>query len=185
MQRLFRNALKVVVALAAAAVFIAACSSDKKAPSNPQGQGQAQTITAFGAQSTATPYPADKLTHSLERDNLAERLVRLNDPSKIGYVYLLSITGQPFGFYSIKGKVSNPDSQMTTNKITVPLPNHGDCGDPNNCVTVDAPGDDGSYGPNEQGIFFFTTEGTLVETSVAYIYSDAPLPIDVPKLNAK
>lgn len=173
---------KLTVGLLLFVLIAAACTSDNKKAS-PQGQGQQQTITAFAAQSAATPYPADQLTHSLERENLKERLLRLNDASKIGYVYLLSFTGQPFGFYSIKGKVSSTDSQMTTDQLIVNK-NGGQISGDQSPLTVNAPGDDGSYGKNEPGIFFFTTEGTLVETSVSYIYSDAPLPLDVPKLNA-
>ena len=36
---------------------------------------------------------------------------------------------------------------------------------------------------NKPGVFFFTTNGVLVETSMNYIYSDSPLPVDAPKLN--
>lgn len=117
---------------------------------------------------------------SLERRNLAERLKRTDNPSAIGYVYLLSF-GKPIGYYVIKGKVSNPDSQLTTTDLVQ------DCsGWSTPCrVTVPAPGDDGSYGPNEGGIFFFTTEGVMVTTSLDYIWSDNPLPVDVPRLNSK
>ena len=176
---------RYLIGLLAVAAIIAAsassCDDGDKTKDSAQNTGQKQTETAFGQQQSGTPYPFEQLSHSLERDNLRDRLLRLNDPSKIGYVYLLSITGQPFGFYSIKGKVSSTDSQMTTDQLIVSAPGHSDCRD--SCYVVTAPGDDGSYGPNEDGVFFFTTEGTLVETSVAYIYSDAPLPIDVPKLN--
>ena len=47
---------------------------------------------------------------------------------------------------------------------------------------VNAPGDDGSYGANESGIFFFTTEGQMVTTNLDYIWSDNPLSIDTPRL---
>jgi hypothetical protein len=55
----------------------------------------------------------------------------------------------------------------------------------NGQTVVDAPGDDGSYGANEKGVFFFTTEGALVETNQDYLYSDQPIPTfaSLPKLN--
>ena len=48
---------------------------------------------------------------------------------------------------------------------------------------VNAPGDDGSYGANEAGVFFFTTEGAMVTTSLDYIVSDQPINISATKLN--
>lgn len=174
---------KMLAAVALVALVAAACSDDGDGKNSAQNNGQQVTETAFAQQAAATPYPADQLNQSLERENLKNRLLRLNDASKIGYVYLLSITGTPFGFYAIKGKVSSTDSQMTTDQLIVSPPGTSGCRQ--TCQVVSAPGDDGSYGKNEPGIFFFTAEGTLVETSVAYIYSDAPLPIDVPQLNAK
>lgn len=181
--------IRSTVALVAVGLLFSACSKGGAAPPaapSAQQTGQQQTETAFAAQQTAVPYPADQLKNSLERANLRDRLLRLNDASKIGYVYLLSFTGQPFGFYTIKGKVSSTDSQMTTTDLIQGCPGgQGGNGATSGCgITVPAPGDDGSYGANEAGIFFFTSEGTLVETSVNFLYSDAPLPLDVPKLNA-
>ena len=44
---------------------------------------------------------------------------------------------------------------------------------------------DGTYGANNPGIRFFTASGIAVEWAGAgatYLYSDAPLPLNVPKL---
>ena len=51
---------------------------------------------------------------------------------------------------------------------------------------VETPDIDGTYGTLNYGIRFFTAEGTAVEwggMGATYLYSDAPLPINVPKLN--
>lgn len=163
----------IAIGLVLVAGGLAACESSPK--NTAQSSGQKLTEDAFAQQQAAVPYPKDQLKDSLERRNLRERLLRTNDPNKIGYVYLLSFTGQPLGYYTIKGKVSNTDSQMTTTDLVIDRID-GD-------VTVAAPGDDGSYGPNESGNFFFTTEGAFVETDLKYLYSDQPLPINAPKLN--
>lgn len=149
-----------------------ACSSSDNSP---QSQGQAQTETAFKAQSKAEPYPADKLTDSLERKNLAERLLRYNNPSKISYVYLMSNQGTIVTYFTIKGKVSSNDSQMTTSQLVDKY-----CYSGGNCdyVANPAPGDDGSYGANEPGIFFFTTDNVMVTWSGLYLMSDAPLKVN-------
>jgi hypothetical protein len=144
--------------------------------SEAQSKGQEQTEQAFAQQAGAVPYPADQLKNSLERRNIRERLLRTNDPSKIGYVYLLSFS-KPLGYYVIKGKVSSNQSQMTTDQLVVKPCDSCDR------YVVNAPGDDGSYGTNEGGIFFFTTEGAMVTTDLDYVYSDQPIPFNVPKLN--
>lgn len=172
------RATKIAAALAVAVVLVTASSCDDTTKGTAQQTGQAQTEAAFAQQQAAVPYPAAQLRDSLERKNLKDRLLILNKPSKVGYVYLISFA-KIIGFYAIRGKVSNTDSQMTTS--TTVERHRGSDGGGN--LAFPAPGDDGSYGPNETGNFFFTTEGVLVETDLPYLYADAPLPIDVPRLN--
>lgn len=128
-------------------------------------------------QTAAVPYPEAEMKDSLERRNLRERLRRFNKPQKIGYLYIMSF-GKFVGYYVVKGKVSSTQSQMTNTNQT------WECADA--CETiVDSIGDDGSFGPNEggdRGIFFFTAQNVLVETTLDWIYSDQVLSIDVPNL---
>ncbi|MFB7890283.1 hypothetical protein ACFCZ3_19755 [Cellulosimicrobium cellulans] len=116
------------------------------------------------------------LTDSLEIKNLEEKLQRENDPSAIRYVYLISFA-QPIGYYVIQGKVSSSGSQLAPEEEIV---------DPcrsSYCPTVmDSAQDDGTFGSGDPGIFFFLADGTMVSTTLDYIESDAPLPIDVPRL---
>ena len=172
--RFNRRMTMVGAAVVAVVLLTAGCSFDKE-PSA-QSAGQAQTETAFRQQSAAVPYPGTQLKDSLERRNLAARLLRTNNPALLQYVYLLGDTGTYLGYYAIKGKVSSTQSQMTTDQLDI---DHGSYGN----SVVSAPGDDGSYGANEIGIFFFTTEGVMVTTDMRYIVSDAPLAVDAPKLN--
>jgi hypothetical protein len=171
-------AVMAVIPVVAILTMVTGCTGDSPKGSA-QATGQKLTETAFAKQQAAVPYPADQLTSSLERSNLRRRLLELNKPDKLGYVYIINF-GKIIGYYAIKGKVSNTDSQMTTSTI---VEHHGDNGGGGN-ITYPAPGDDGSYGVNETGNFFFTVEGVLVETDLNYLYADAPLPIDVPRLNA-
>lgn len=152
-------------------------SCDDHAGSKAQNTGQKQTEQAYAQQQAAVPYPADQLRDSLERRNIRERLLRTNRPNAIGYVYVMSF-GKIIGYYTIKGKLSSTQSQMTTDQLEL---DHGSYGQ----SVVSAPGDDGSYGANEPGIFFFTTEGAMVETNLDYVVADQPLPVDVPLLNKK
>lgn len=142
-----------------------------------QAEGQQQTQTAFRQQSRAVPYPLEQLRDSTERRNLREKNLRFNDPNKIGYVYLFSQTGSVISFWTIKGKVSSAQSQMTATEL-IECPNVR--GEPNPCVTVTGPGDDGSYGENERAIFFFTTEGVYVSLPehALWVYLDSPLELE-------
>lgn len=110
---------------------------------------------------------------SLEKTQLTERLKRQNVSTKVGYVYLLNF-GKPFGYYVIKGKVSNAGSQLAPEQELY-ASSYGATG-------LDGPQDDGTYGTGDPGIFFFTSSGTMVETSIDYIYTDQPMDLDVPVL---
>lgn len=127
------------------------------------------------------PYPVDQLRDSAERRNLRERLLRQNEKDRIGYVYILSF-GKFLGYYTINGKVSSTQSQMTPADLTDYACDDGMSGC--QAQVLEAPGDDGSYGENENGIFFFTTEGAMVQVDTEYIYSDQPIAVgDIPELN--
>lgn len=175
--------IAAVVAVVALTVGLSACEDESNSA---QQSGQKLTEQAFGQQQTAVPYPADELQDSLERRNLKERLLRQNDPDKIGYVYFFPFgAGEPLGYWTIKGKVSSTQSQMTTDVLQVDTPDDGSNAKD---TVVTAPGDDGSYGQNEKGVFFFTTEGAMVQVcEECYFYSDQPvnLGVVIPELNAK
>jgi hypothetical protein len=162
---------KLLVPLAALILVVTACDPSS-AKGTVQSQGQALTQQYAEKLTTAEPYPLSQMNDSVERKNLRERLLRYNDPNKISYVYLLSQTGSVISFYTIKGKVSSNDSQLTQ-------PDASECHGErcNGAVIRQAPGDDGSYGPNETGVFFFTTENVLVTWSGLYLETDAPLKI--------
>jgi hypothetical protein len=165
-------------AAVAGAAALAACDSSP-APDSAQSSGQAQTEQAFKQQQAAVPYPVSDLRDSLERRNVRERLLRFNKPTKIAYIYLLSDYGAVISYMAIKGKVSSCSSQMTTSQL---IEIHDGSGGGGN-VVVDAPGDDGSYGPNEEGVFFFTQDDVLVQWNGKYLLADAPLKVQAQQVS--
>lgn len=171
--------LALIVALAASLLWVTVALAGK-----PDWWANAEKTSDELAkqQISAVPYPLSQMRDSLERRNLRERLLRFNKPQKIGYLYVMSF-GKFVGYYVVKGKVSSTQSQMT-NGNQVWDAGRGDTGE----TVVDSIGDDGSFGPNEggdRGVFFFTATGVMVETTLDWVYSDAPLKIDVPNLLAK
>lgn len=116
---------------------------------------------------------------SLELRNLTEKREREDDPNQIRYLYLLSF-GQIIGYYVTQGKISSNGSQITPEQELVK--GWEAAGEGEELYIVDSAQDDGSYGSGDPGIFFFTTDGVMVVTSLDYIQSDAPLGVDVPRL---
>lgn len=160
-----KTSKKIVLGIIAAlfAVFaLSACSE----PTNDQKQREKDSAEVQNLQNGT----------SLEKTQLKERIKRQSKASAVGYVYLLNF-GKPFGYYVIKGKVSNSGSQLAPEDALIRA-----CDTCSDRIPVDGPQDDGTYGTGDPGIFFFTAEGTMVETSIDYIYTDQPMDIDVPKL---
>ena len=118
---------------------------------------------------------ANAIKDSLEVANLEEKRDRENDTTAIRYLYLMSF-GQIIGYYVTQGKISSNGSQLGP-ELEVVAP----CTSCDRQV-VDSAQDDGSFGDGDPGIFFFTTDGTMVVTSLDYIQSDQPLAIDIPRL---
>lgn len=169
----------VVLMVAAVALFTAGCEDSSQRKTSTRASGEKATEQAQQKFETAVPYPVTKLNDSIERRNLVDRLERFNKPDKIGYVYLKSASGVDQGYFVIKGKISSTESQLTPSDKQICTWGNSS----RDCDIVQLPGDDGSYGPNESGVFFFTTEGALVQWNGDYLYSDVPLKVNSQPLN--
>lgn len=115
------------------------------------------------------------LKDSLELKNLERKRQKENDPSAERYIYLMNY-GQIVGYYVAIGKISSSGSQLAPEQDLIRAYSGGEY------YAVDSAKDDGSFGPGDPGIFFFTSDEVMVETSLDYIVSDSPLAIDVPRL---
>lgn len=123
--------------------------------------------------------PIPQVSYYQERRTISKWAKRWDKPNLPCYVYLVSY-GKVIGYYVTDGKPSS------TRSYILPEYEHH-CKAQTSCLvpTADI---DGTYGENNPGIRFFTAEGTAVEwggAGATYIYSDAPLPLNVPKLNTK
>lgn len=136
--------------------------------------------------------PTD-IDYSLERYNLIKRAYWVNGmrdranalPSPIadmplGYIVLLTESGGVVGKFVVDGKVSSLNSYLTPDSEYYEKHTCGSddvLGCKNNKWLPDV---DGSYGNNDNGIFFFTTDGKYVEWTGTYLYSDIPFTVDNP-----
>lgn len=153
-----KNKVATTIALALAGTLVlAGCSDNKEFEDRKEQQSKS-------------------LKDSLEIANLESKLERENDPNAVRYVYLMNF-GQIVGYYVIQGKVSSAGSQIAPEQDIIDPCSSSYCP-----TVVDSAQDDGTYGSGDPGIFFFLADGTMVSTSLDYIESDAPMPIDVPRL---
>jgi hypothetical protein len=162
---------KAALAIALAVVLtiaVAACTSTPD--SRPQDNAQANKN--FQAQEKNVPVPP--LTDSLERRNIAEHLKRNNQPDRVRYIYLLADTGGIYAYFVIKGKVTSAASQLTPTD-DIYTHSYGN-------LDLQASGDDGSFGGDEGGIYFFTDTGQEIQWNGRWLLSDNPLTIKQPSL---
>lgn len=128
------------------------------------------------------PTPTD-IDYSLERYNLIRRTYWVNGQREkanslpcevekpLGYIVLFTDNGGVIGSFIVDGKVSSLNSFLTPDSEYYEYSNY------RNKWLADV---DGSYGENDSGIFFFTTDGKYIEFTGAYLYSDIPFEVDNP-----
>lgn len=131
------------------------------------------------------PTPTD-IEYSLERYNLIRRAYWVNGEREkanalpcpvekpMGYIILLA-GNTILGKYTVDGKVSSLNSFLTPDSQYYEE-NCVDCSTRNEWL-ADV---DGSYGENDDGIFFFTVDGYYMEHTGDYLYTDMPISIDDP-----
>ena len=131
--------------------------------------------------------PTD-IDYSLERYNLIKRAYWVNGmrdkaralPTPIadmplGYIVLLTESGSIVGRFVVDGKVSSLNSFLTPDSEYYEK-SGGEYSSKNRWL----PDVDGSYGENDTGIFFFTTDGKYIEWTGTYLYSDIPFTVENP-----
>ena len=154
------------------------------------GSGQDIVSTQEVADNLAIsqPTPTD-INFSLERYNLMRRAYWVNGqrekansiicevPKPFGYIILFA-GNAPVGRFIVDGKVSSLNSFLTPSAYDEYVANGG-------VKTIELSDVDGSYGENDNGIFFFTVDGNYVEWTGEYLYSDIPIEIDNPIVSYK
>lgn len=145
------------------------------------------------------PTPTD-IDYSLERYNLIRRTYWVNGQREkanslvcevekpLGYIVLITESGAVIGSFVVDGKVSSLNSFLTpdseyyekhTGYRTLYTATSVSADDYSNKWLADV---DGSYGENDNGIFFFTPAGKYIEWTGTYLYSDIPFEVSDPVL---
>lgn len=139
--------------------------------------------------SSNQPTPTD-IDYSLERYNLIKRAYWVNGQREkantlpceiekpLGYIVLFTESGSIINQFVVDGKVSSLNSYLSPDSECYEIVYGGTCKYENDWL-ADV---DGSYGENDAGIFFFTTDGKYIEWTGTYLYSDIPFIVDNPVL---
>lgn len=182
-----KRIVSILLLVAITLCMLAGCDSDyQEQTSDVEKQ---HSITKELQQSQPTPTDID---YSLERYNLIRRAYWVNGQREkalslpcpvektLGYVVLMLEGVGVVGNYVIDGKVSSLNSFLTPDSEYYEY-SAGETSKKNNWL-ADV---DGSYGENDNGIFFFTTDGKYIEWTGTYIYSDIPYIVDDPILKVQ
>lgn len=183
----------VLAVLAVCLVMLTGCEYEASAATYGTEQDIQNTQWTADKLQAAQPTPTD-IEYSLERYNLIRRAYWVNGQREkanalpcpiqkpLGYVILLTESGSVVGKFTVDGKVSSlnsfltPDSEYYEQEYGTDGYSYGDGND----WLADV---DGSYGENDNGIFFFTPDGKYVEWTGVYLYSDIPFEVQAPVVN--
>lgn len=170
----------ILLTLGVVGLLAAGCTSSGAAKDTPQGKADAVRDDLQKKWDASVPYPADRLgANPLDRKNLEQRLIKNNDPNKISYLYLISMTGEPYAYFVIKGKLTSTEASMLPTDAIIDA-----CNSTEYCPeVVQGGGDDGTYGENEQAVFGFTDTGVMITLKTDnWVQTDQPMKLKVPNI---
>lgn len=132
------------------------------------------------------PTPTD-ISYSLERYNLIRRAYWVNGQREkantlickvdkpLGYIVLFA-SNAVVGKFMVDGKVSSLNSFLSPDYVET----RGGISESTYVINSELADIDGSYGENDNGIFFFTPDGKYVEWTGEYLFSDIPFEVNSP-----
>lgn len=176
---------KIVALILAGLLLLSLCGCDGENPASGTEKNIQDTQGVTDELAMGQPTPTD-IDYSLERYNLIRRAYWVNGQRQkadtlpcevekpLGYIVLFTEGGGVVGRFIVDGKVSSLNSFLSPDYIEE---RWGLCEFVYNTELADV---DGSYGENDNGIFFFTPDGKYVEWTGTYLYSDIPFELDAP-----
>lgn len=182
-----KRVLPILFAIVLALVMIS-CEIDASASTSYGSYSDKEnTLNTANKLQYNQPTPTD-IEYSLERYNLIRRAYWVNGQREkanslvcqiekpLGYIVLFS-GNTVVGNFVVDGKVSSLNSYLTPDSEYYEY--YGADYPRKNEWIADV---DGSYGENDNGIFFFTVDGKYVEFTGTYLYSDIPFEVVDPVL---
>ena len=147
-----------------------------------------KTINAANSLQEKQPTPTD-IDYSIPRYLLIRRAYFVNGQREkarmlpcpiadipFGHIVLLSDSGSVVGKFIVEGMVISLNTYLTPDSEYYELGDGGSYREYNKWL-ADI---DGTYGTNDNGIFFFTPDGLYIEWNGKYLYTDMPISIADP-----
>lgn len=146
------NKIALVFVAAIFAVSIVGCDN---------GRNQ-QPVSASGVHKAETKVETNARGHTVEQENIVERLKRDNQPGSIKHLYIISAySGQVIIYSTVKGKVTSGGKRLTPTTVngsgsdvsyTIPVEIGG-----RQRYTTEVLQDDGTYGHSVDYLYWFDT----------------------------
>lgn len=182
---------KVAIALSVLLILVAlaGCGEAPVSVANGTQENINDTQTTTNKLTAAQKTPTD-INYSLERYNLIRRAYWVNGQREkantlvcqvekpLGYIVLFA-GNTTVGRFVVDGKVSSLNSFLSPDYVEM-LDQHTSSWGGNVTINTELADVDGSYGENDNGIFFFTPDGKYVEWTGEYLYSDIPFEVEAP-----
>lgn len=178
---------KILVIFLLISMIFSLCACKDSTPATGSTADRQNTKAIANMLSNQQPTPTD-IDFSLERYNLTRRAYWVNGEREkastlvcrvtkpLGYIVLITESGSVVGRFTVDGKVSSLNSYLTPDSDYFEIATGSSSTYRNNWL-ADV---DGSYGENDNGIFFFTPDGKYIEWTGTYLYSDIPFEVENP-----
>ena len=181
-----KKTMILTVILVISMVLLTGCSNRLTASVSGTKADTVATKQIADSLSSRQPTPTD-IEYSLERYNLIRRAYWVNGqrekantvicPVEKPLWYIVLFAGNTVvNSFIVDGKVSSLNSYLSPDSEYYELVYGGNYIEYNKWL-ADV---DGSYGENDNGIFFFTPNGNYIEWTGEYLYSDIPFEVDKP-----
>lgn len=170
-----KKKLLVIIVAIIMVLLLVAC----EVSATTQNKIDTKNVTEILTEKQRTP---TDIEYSLERYNLIRRAYWVNGQREkanalvceiakpLGYVVLFS-GNVAVGRFVVDGKVSSLNSYLSPDS---------DCYATSAGISSWLADVDGTYGENDNGIFFFTPDGKYIEWTGTYLYSDIPFEVSNP-----
>lgn len=188
MKNTTKKILTVLIALIIVVCTMTACGAITGSKAD-----KANTMEVANKLQENQPTPTD-IDYSLERYNLIRRTYWVNGQREkanalpcevekpLGYIVLFGESGVVIGSFIVDGKVSSLNSFLTPDSEYYEKISSGSEWSADAMSNKWLADVDGSYGANDNGIFFFTPDGKYIEWTGTYLYSDIPFEVANPVL---
>ena len=181
-----RTPLVMMVVLVLTMIYATACENTSTGAELESEAGKLRTSNQLSAQAQ---HPIPQFENYPVRKALVEFAVRLDDPSKIWYTYILSDNGSMVGYYASSTRPQNSCNFLSSNTKVVKQEVEGTNTRTYFTHVVQSPSLDGVYyGASQCDAWFFfdaATDAMIEIRDVKFFTTDQPLLVDVEEFKVK